>query len=598
MHVIATAGHVDHGKSTLISALTGMEPDRWAEERRRGMTIDLGYAWTELDGTTVAFVDVPGHRKFLSSTLAGMGPVPAVLLVVASDEGWSRQTEEHVAALDALGVRHGVLALTRSDLGFPDLAESEARDHLAGTGLAGIEAVAVSSVTGDGLPELRAALRRLTEALPPPPEQPARLWVDRSFSVRGSGTIVTGTLATGTLRTGDEVEVAPSGERVRIRGIEMLKTSVEQADAVARVALNLRGVKPEDVPRGSALVAPGRWAVTSAIDVRATTGDLPGQALLHLGSAAVPVRIRPLDGDIVRLSLARAVPVRVGERALLRDPGREGIAAGVRVLDPYPLPLERRRGAARRRGERLAELAGQGPEAEVRLRGAIRRDDLLRAGVPAPREVIEAQGWLVDPGQWLSWQGELTELADRWAADNPMRPGIPPAEAIRQLALPDRAVLEALVRADEDLVLDHDGVHRDSVRAVLPPEGREAVDRLLDRLAESAFDVPEPAELADAAYLDVAVKQGELVRLPGAVYLRPEAIAHAAHLLAGLGRPFTASEARQALGTTRRIALPLLEELDRRGLTRRETKDLRSMRNGGGERESNPPGRDARPRRF
>ncbi|KAA9157782.1 selenocysteine-specific translation elongation factor [Amycolatopsis acidicola] len=578
MYVIATAGHVDHGKSTLISALTGMEPDRWAEEQRRGMTIDLGYAWTELDGDTVAFVDVPGHRKFLSNTLAGMGPVPAVLLVVASDEGWGRQTAEHVAALDALGVRHGVLALTRSDLGFPELAESEARDHLAGTSLAGIEAVAVSAVTGDGIPELRTALRRLTSALPSPPEQPTRLWVDRSFSVRGAGTIVTGTLATGTLRVGDDVEVVPSGQRVQVRGIETLKTSVGQANAVARVALNLRGVKPAEVPRGSALVAPGQWAVASTIDVRLSVDRVPEQALLHLGSAAVPVRVRPLVPGIARLSLAKAVPVRTGERALLRDPGREGIAAGVRVLDPYPPALERRRGAARRRGERLAELAGQGPEAEVRLRGAIRRDDLLRAGVAAPEETID--GWLVDPDVWQDWRAKLTELADRWAADNPMRPGIPPAEAIRQLGLPDRVVLEALVRADDGLVLDGDGVHRPDVRAVLPPDGRRAVDQLLERLSANAFDVPEPAELAAAAYLDVAVKQGELVRLPGAVYLRPEGLEHAASLLAALGRPFTASEARQALGTTRRIALPVLEELDRRGLTRRETKDLRSMPGG------------------
>ncbi|HEY7175664.1 MAG TPA: GTP-binding protein, partial [Micromonosporaceae bacterium] len=198
MFVIATAGHVDHGKSTLVRALTGMEPDRWAEEKRRGMTIDLGYAWTTLDDDTqVAFVDVPGHQRFISNMLAGVGPVPAVLLVVASDEGWSRQTVEHVAALDALGVRHGVLAATRSDLGDADLAIAEARDRLAGTSLEDIEAVAVSPVAGVGLDDLRTALLRLTKRMPPTYTPATRLWIDRVFTIRGVGTVVTGTLASG-----------------------------------------------------------------------------------------------------------------------------------------------------------------------------------------------------------------------------------------------------------------------------------------------------------------------------------------------------------------------------------------------------------------
>ena len=187
MYVIATAGHVDHGKSALVRALTGMEPDRWAEEQRRGMTIDLGYAWTLLpSGAEVAFVDVPGHERFMTNMLAGAGPVPAVLLVVSADEGWAAQTTEHVAALDALRVRHGVLAVTRSDLADPAAALAGARERLSGTNLETLEAVAVSSLTGMGLPELRAALDRLVSGLPSPPtDGRVRLWVDRSFSVRG-----------------------------------------------------------------------------------------------------------------------------------------------------------------------------------------------------------------------------------------------------------------------------------------------------------------------------------------------------------------------------------------------------------------------------
>ena len=211
MQVIATAGHVDHGKSTLVRALTGMEPDRWAEERRRGMTIDLGYAWTTLpSGEVIAFVDVPGHERFITNMLAGVGPVPAVLLVIAADEGWCAQTDEHVRALDALGVRHGVMAVTRCDLADASAAIEQAHELLATTTLAGIPAVSVSGQTGAGIGALRAALddaggRAATRRSRF--DARIRLWVDRSFTVRGSGTVVTGTLAAGTLRRGDVLEL-------------------------------------------------------------------------------------------------------------------------------------------------------------------------------------------------------------------------------------------------------------------------------------------------------------------------------------------------------------------------------------------------------
>src|SRR4051812_6693158 len=205
MHVVATAGHVDHGKSTLVRALTGMEPDRYEEERRRGMTIDLGFVWTTLPGgEVVAFVDVPGHERFVGNMLAGVGPVPAVLLVVAADEGWMPQSAEHLDALDALGVQHGLLAVTRADLADPAPAMESARAHIARTSLGQVEAVAVSGETGAGLDQLRAALDRLVAALPPPDlTAPVRLWIDRAFTVRGAGTVVTGTLAAGSIRTGD-----------------------------------------------------------------------------------------------------------------------------------------------------------------------------------------------------------------------------------------------------------------------------------------------------------------------------------------------------------------------------------------------------------
>ncbi|MFV0459780.1 MAG: GTP-binding protein, partial [Actinomycetales bacterium] len=194
MWVVATAGHVDHGKSALVRALTGMEPDRWQAERDRGMTIDLGFVWTVLpDGRTVAFVDVPGHQRFIGNMVAGLGPCPAVLFVVAADEGWSRQSQEHLAAAQALGVSHGVVAITKSDLAATGRVRESVRAHLAGTPLASAPLVDVSARTGAGLPELRTALATMLDALPPPSQSRLRLWVDRAFSIRGAGTVVTGT---------------------------------------------------------------------------------------------------------------------------------------------------------------------------------------------------------------------------------------------------------------------------------------------------------------------------------------------------------------------------------------------------------------------
>src|SRR5918997_4655807 len=252
MHVVATAGHVDHGKSTLVRALTGMEPDRFEEERRRGLTIELGYAWTTLDGDdTIAFVDVPGHERFFATMLAGLGPAPAVLFVVAADEGWRQQSSEHLAAVDALGLRHGLLVVTRSDLANPAAATEEAQARIAESSLGAVPAVAVSGVTGAGLGDLRTALGRLAAELPAPlTDGRVRLWVDRSFTIRGAGTVVTGTLGAGTLQVGDTLH---SRDRaVRIRGLQSLGTSRDEVAAVARVAVNLRGVEVDDVGRGDA----------------------------------------------------------------------------------------------------------------------------------------------------------------------------------------------------------------------------------------------------------------------------------------------------------------------------------------------------------
>lgn len=592
MYVIATAGHVDHGKSTLVRALTGMEPDRWAQERSRGMTIDLGFAWTTLapgelasgeivDTQVIAFVDVPGHQRFISNMLAGIGPVPAVLFVVAADEGWCRQSGEHLAALRALDVRHGVLAATRADLGDAELAIAEAREHLAGSALAGMEAVAVSPVAGTGLDDLRAALGRLVTTMPPVnPGGPARLWIDRSFSMRGAGTVVTGTLGSGRIEVGDELLLVPPGRPVRVRGLQSLKEPVPRADAVARLAVNLRGVKLEEIHRGQALVTPGAWDQVSVFDARLVrpADRLPEQLVLHAGSAAVPVRLRAFGQDTVRLTLASPVPVHMGERALLRDPGAHRIAAGLVVLDTMPPPL-RRRGAA---AHRAAELAGMpdrpDPAAEVLRRGAVRHAQLVAAGVlaagqPAPDGAIVAGDWLVEPATWATWAAALEAAVDRWAAANPMSPGMPRDAAARAAGLAHPRLLDPLIASTGGLVCDADGVHRPDASATFPPEVERAIATIRERLAGAPFAAPEAAELAALGvterHLAAAVKAGLLVRLAGGVFLRPEAPAAAAERLAALNQPFTLSQGRQALGTTRRVAVPLFELLDSLGMTRR-----------------------------
>jgi selenocysteine-specific elongation factor len=583
MHVVATAGHVDHGKSTLVQALTGMEPDRWAEERRRGMTIDLGFAWTTLpSGERLAFVDVPGHERFVPNMLAGVGPVPAALVVVAADGGWMPQSAEHLAALDALGVRHGLLAVTRSDLADPRAATERALAELATTTLGDVEAVAVSGATGAGLDQLRAALGRLVARLPDPDRSaPVRLWVDRSFTVQGSGTVVTGTLGAGTLATGDEVEMAGTGRTVRVRALQSLGAGVPRVGAVARVAVNLRGVERNQVRRGDALLTPGRFRSTDLVDVR-VRGDrvaaLPRTLMLHIGSAAITAQVRPLGTDTARLRLSRALPLRIGDRALLRDPGRHHVAGGVTVLDVVP-PALTRRGAAAARAAELATMDGRADElAELRRRGLVRRGDLERMGVTVTAVPV-AGDWLADPEHLAHLRKKLADEVSRYAGEHPLETGAP-AEWLRHaLRLPDRALVDALVTPP--LASRGGRVGVGGSTAALPDEVAQAVEKIRADLAERPFLAPEAARLAELGLgprqIGAAVRAGALVRLADGVVLLPDAVDQAALVLAQLPQPFTLSQARQALDTTRRVAVPLLGLLDQRGATRRLPDDRRLL---------------------
>jgi selenocysteine-specific elongation factor len=556
-----------------------MEPDRWAEERRRGMTIDLGFAWTTLpSGATVAFVDVPGHERFVPTMLAGVGPVPAALIVVAADEGWMPQSAEHLAALHALGVRHGLLVVTRSDLAGPGPATARALREIAATSLGAVPAVAVSAVTGSGLDELRSALDRLVAALPPGDAgAPVRFWVDRAFTIKGAGTVVTGTLGAGRLHPGDLLELSGMTRPVRVRGLQSLGVAVPEASATARVAVNLRGVDKDVIGRGRALLTPGRFLSTDLIDVRVhgdAVTDLPATLTLHTGSAAVPVRVRPLGADTARLRLGTALPLRIGDRALLRDPGRHHVAGGVTVLDVVPPGLQRRGAAA----ARAAELAGMDgtPDlaAELRRRRLARHDDLERMGVRAGAYAVAGR-WHADPAYWAGLRDRLGDEVARYAREHPLEPGVP-VEALRhRLELPDRLLVEALVSPPLSLRGGRVGAGAGSV----PQELVAAVGRAFEGLGPYA--APEAYRLQELGLgvrqLAAAVRAGLVVQLAAGVVLRAEAPSGAVPVLAALPQPFTLSAARQALGTSRRVIVPLLEHLDHAGATNRLPDDRRMI---------------------
>jgi selenocysteine-specific elongation factor len=586
VRVVATAGHVDHGKSTLVRALTGMEPDRWAEERRRGMTIDLGFGWTVLpSGETVAFVDVPGHQRFVPNMLAGVGPVPAVLLVVAADEGWRRQTSEHLDAITALGIEHGLLAVTRADLATAAQAAAvltDAQARLARSSLGEIPAVTVSAVTGQGMADLAAAIGRLVAALPDPiTDGRIRLWVDRAFTVKGAGTVVTGTLGAGRLAVGDELELA--GRRFPVRGLQALGSSADKVVAVARVAVNLRGLDRSQLRRGDCLVTPGGWQFSDRLDVRLEPllAEPAGELVLHLGSASLPVRVRLLDAEHARLGLPRPVPAQVGDRGVLRDPSQQSIVAGVRVLDPDP-PALSRRGAAAERAAELASGAAGSVAGQVRRRAAVRRDSLQTLGIPVdqPAGVLERGDWLVDPDSWRRWLAELVRLVDEQARRDPRRPWLPVEAARQQVGIVDAGLLR-LAAGEAGLELVDGRLGRPGVQ---PSVGAAAgaLDGLLKRLADRPFDAPERPELAELGVgpreLAVAARAGQLLRLAPDLVVAADAVDQAVEILAGLPQPFTLSQARQALGATRRVAVPLLEHLDKLGLTQRVDTSHRSMR--------------------
>jgi selenocysteine-specific elongation factor len=573
MRVVATAGHVDHGKSTLVLALTGTDPDRFAEEKARGLTIDLGFAFTTLpSGIEVGFVDVPGHVKFLKNMLAGVGAIDVAMFVVSAREGWMPQSEEHLVILELLGVRNGVVALTNADSvndAELDAARTQVGTRLARSSWGDVAIVACDSVTRRGLDDLCRALDDALAAAPPVVDRDRpRLWVDRVFAARGAGVVVTGTLAGGGVRAGDTLVVARDGTRVRVRGIETAHRRVDEVAPGSRVALNLTGIDRERLARGDALVRPGQWALTSVLDAAVTMVDghqlRPRDRLhAHVGSAEHDVGFRALDDDgrYGRFVFPVAVALAPGDRFVVRDPGSETTVAGAEVLDVTPSTSVR--GAADRLalplGERLLAASTRVPVADVaRLSGL----DTTEA-----TELVESlvtSGRAVRVNDALIAAAVAADLRDRACATVLERGELELATLAGALDI-DPADLASLLATDARVVVEH-GRARDAARA--PVAQSPEAQALVASLDANPFSPPDPADRALARAL---IRDGVLVDVDGIVF-SASAIERARNLVRDYldaNDSMTVGDARNLLGSTRKYVVPLLEQLDREGVTRR-----------------------------
>ena len=612
MHVIGTAGHVDHGKSTLVLALTGIDPDRLAEEKAREMTIDLGFAWLTLDGQEVGVIDVPGHRDFIENMLAGVGGIDLALFVIAADEGIMPQTREHLAILDLLQVPRGVIALTKTDLvddpEWLELVTLEIADTMQDTALAGAPIVPVSARSGQGLDKLREVLSTSLHEIPPPPDlgRP-RLPIDRVFTLSGFGTVVTGTLLDGRLRVGDEVEVQPGGLAGRVRGLQTHKTKRDTALPGNRVAVNLSGIDREALGRGQVVAARGVVRPTLRLDAHyrhLPDADAPlahnAEVKLFLGAAEVTARARVIGGEHIppgaegwlQLALVEPVAAVRGDRFILRRPSPGATLGGGHVLDPRPGRRHRRfrpdvvaRFQALDRGAPdellLAALARAGalPAATLLERAGLSADE----GPPALDSLV-AGGQIRVIGKTLVWPAHWQELRERAASEltryhteAPLRPGMEREElrARLQLSPPLFAALRdellamgAVVEAGPLLRLPDHAVRFSS-------EQEAAVARLRALCAAQGVNSPSVKEckalVGDALYFAL-VDLGQLRPLNDeVVYATPVYTDLIARLEGHLRQhgAITAADARDLLGTSRKYAIALLEHLDELRLTRR-----------------------------
>jgi selenocysteine-specific elongation factor len=561
LHVLATAGHVDHGKSTLVHALTGIDPDRWAEEKQRGLTIDLGFAWTVLpSGAEVAFVDVPGHVRFIKNMLAGVGAVDGCVFVVSAAEGWKPQSEEHLRILGLLGIGHGIVALTnaaRVDDDWRELALLDVVEHVQGTFLESAEIIAVDAPAGIGVDALRAALDRLLDATPTAADggRP-RLWIDRAFAAKGSGTVVTGTLTGGALHVEDDVVIEPGGRRGRVRALQSHNQPLTTATPGRRLAVNVAGVAHDSVRRGQALVRPGQWHLSRVVDASLTVLDATqhevgrkGAYVTYIGSGEHPTTLRllrrasavaPGRTAAARLFLAADLPLLPGDRYVLRESGRGQTIGGGAILDVQPvLP------AAKAQPDRSVTRV-------VNERGWVLADELER--LTGERVAPTLGGWVVSDDALAAERAHIAAAVNEAGA-----------AGIDIAGLDERG---RLVLATVEGITVRMGRAAAATRAASHP--------FLAALEAARFDPPPPTGVNRLDLRELA-QQGQIVDCGGTWFAASavdEAARTVARLLAEAPDGITVAAFRDALGTSRKHAVPLLTHLDASGITRRRG-DLR-----------------------
>ncbi|MYD52940.1 MAG: selenocysteine-specific translation elongation factor [Chloroflexi bacterium] len=612
MYVIGTAGHVDHGKSALVQALSGIDPDRWAEEKARGLTIDLGFAWCELpSGRAVSIVDVPGHERFIKNMLAGVGGINLALLVIAADEGVMPQTREHLDILDLLDIDRGLVALTKTDLVDEEwlaLVEEEIVELLADTTLAGSPIAPVSALTGVGVEELQALIDSQIDDLPPIPDQGRpRMPIDRAFSISGFGAVVTGTLLDGEISVGDPVIIEPGRIECRVRGLQSHEETLDTAPPGARTAVNLSGVSANDIERGMVLTSPGWLEPTSAIDIRlrAVAGasrPLPHNATrtLHVGADEVQARIRLLEGDLLasgdstwaQLRLERPIAAARGDHFVLRS--AEATVAGGRIVDTRPRRHHRNDQSTLQALQRLLDGSPDDTLLTVLQRmEPVRWSDLLARSELAVEEasaalerqvsggavVVLDEGGMSDSAVLISdlGLGALTARAEAIVTDYvnlyPLRAGLPREDLRSRLNLPQRAFafLQELMSNSGQLMVRDGSFDRPDRSVALSEEQQAQVESLLSRLKDQGVR-PDTDAAFDGDLLEYLEAQGLIVRLKGGVNLErrtfDDMLAETRTLLEAQERA-TLAEVRDRLGTSRKIAQAFLEHLDTSRVTRR-----------------------------
>jgi len=617
-YILATAGHIDHGKSALVRALSGSDPDRLPEEKKRGITIELGFAHLSLsspDGQarySVGIVDVPGHEDFVKNMVAGVGSVDCAMLVVAADDGWMPQTEEHVQILNYLGVTHGVVALTKADLAEADveLAVEDVREHLVGTPLGDIAIVPVSSLTGEGIEELKLELATALSQTPPPRDLgKPRLAVDRVFTLKGIGTVVTGTLSGGVLEKGQNAVLQPGNRKARVRSLQSHSREIEAAPPGARTAVSLTDASRESVSRGDTLTLSHLGEATETVDVwlerSANTPRRPmkSNALVrvHHGSGNVPARLVLLEGReiapgesmLAQFRFERPVYVLAGDRLVVRDWPETVTLAGGLVIDPH----SRRRGF---RGEAQRELLEQCAlssrpavwmSAFLKRDGAVKRDELLRqsrfgeqdvaAALESGEGVMAVGDWVADARRWQQARDDAVAMIDAEHQAHPERPGVA-LDSLRvhiQKILPE-GVVEALLHkmCEDGFRREGTVMARASHTLELPAAMQAGVDKIRKALRAKPMGPPARKEF-DAKALRFMIDADEAVEISAELVMDAEAFDNAVDQIRQRLRKggAKASELREVLGTNRRVIIPLLEKLDRDRVTVRQG-DLRVLR--------------------